>query len=258
MVQSRYLHELQMRSRLTKVMSEHKADKAKLHPILWALLNSSSNVSEALCFVEHSKSQLYQDLFVLGQTQLKQNGFFVEFGASDGVSLSNSYLLEKQFGWSGILAEPARGWQKALIENRRAVVDERCVFSKSGMQLTFNETKSKALSTLDEFSQLDHHAEARRDGLRYQVETISLEDLLIAHGAPQHIDYLSIDTEGSELKILEAFDFSAWTFGVITVEHNHTEQRERIYDLLTGLGYLRWRPDVTRFDDWYVYDGERR
>ena len=51
-----------------------------------------------------SKSQLKQDIFVLLETGFKRNGFFVEFGATNGIDLSNTYLLEKRFGWNGILA----------------------------------------------------------------------------------------------------------------------------------------------------------
>ena len=54
-----------------------------------------------------SKSQLFQDLLVLFLTKSKRNGTFVEVGAGNGIFLSNSYLLETTFGWSGILAEPA-------------------------------------------------------------------------------------------------------------------------------------------------------
>ena len=52
------------------------------------------------------KSQIYQDIFVLYTLNWKRNGFFVEFGATNGFDLSNSYLLEKDFGWKGILCEP--------------------------------------------------------------------------------------------------------------------------------------------------------
>jgi hypothetical protein len=45
----------------------------------------------------NSKSQIKQDLFVLLQTKFKENGFFVEFGATNGVDLSNTHLLEKDF-----------------------------------------------------------------------------------------------------------------------------------------------------------------
>lgn len=67
-----------------------------------------------LDLMELSKAQLRQDLFVLNHLDFKRNGFFVEFGATNGVNLSNSFLLERQFGWNGILAEPARIWHEQL------------------------------------------------------------------------------------------------------------------------------------------------
>ena len=72
-----------------------------------------------------SCSQLGQDLFAVSQSQIKRGGFFVEFGASNGLTLSNTYLLEKELQWTGILAEPARCWQQALRENRTADIDSR-------------------------------------------------------------------------------------------------------------------------------------
>ena len=84
------------------------------------------------------------------------------------------------------------------------------------------------------------------------VETISLLDMLDKFDAPRHIDYLSIDTEGSEYEILRDFDFDKYKFSVITCEHNQTETRDRIYDLLTGKGYVRKMEDLSQQDDWYV------
>ncbi len=51
-----------------------------------------------------TKSQMYQDLFVLAECNFRRKGFFVEFGATNGLDLSNTYLMEKNFGWEGILA----------------------------------------------------------------------------------------------------------------------------------------------------------
>jgi hypothetical protein len=86
----------------------------------------------------------------------------------------------------------------------------------------------------------------------YDVRTISLLDLLRKYHAPTHVDYLSIDTEGSEYEILNAFDFTEYSFGVITVEHNYTPQRELIFELLSRNGYKRIYTEISRFDDWYV------
>ena len=73
------------------------------------------------------KSQLNQDLIALIVNNFKQKGYFVEFGATNGFDLSNTYLLEKNFYWNGILAEPMPRWHKDLKKNRNCVIDKRCV-----------------------------------------------------------------------------------------------------------------------------------
>lgn len=203
--------------------------------------------------VGYSRSQLMQDLFVLTEVGLRRRqGFFVEFGASDGISLSNSWLLEKRLGWNGILAEPARCWHESLTRNRTCAIDTDCVWSRSGEQLDFDEVSVGEFSTLSEFSQSDGHAEARADKTSYQVPTVSLNDLLRRHGAPAEPDYLSIDTEGSEFSILKELDFARFNFKVITCEHNYTPMREQIRQLLEQAGYRRKHVELSRFDDWYV------
>ena len=72
------------------------------------------------------------------------------------------------------------------------------------------------------------------------------------NNAPKIIDYLSIDTEGSEYEILKNFDFESYSFRVITVEHNHTDNRELVKVLLTSNGYKRVHEAISDFDDWYI------
>jgi FkbM family methyltransferase len=198
-----------------------------------------------------SNSQIFQDLFVLQALDEKRGGYFVEFGATDGKYLSNSFLLERDFGWKGIVAEPSVNWHAALKINRKCAVDTRCVWDKTGEQLHFSQTDDPEYSAVASLSDPGYHG--RSVETRYNVETISINDLLKAHGAPNTMDYLSIDTEGSELKILQSFDFDKWSFGVITVEHAYVqERRDGILKLLTSHGYKRVIPEVSHWDDWYV------
>lgn len=198
-----------------------------------------------------AQSQLGQDIFVLETCGWKRDGWFVEFGATDGKTLNNTWLLEKQFGWTGILAEPARCWHKALMASgRTAKIDTACVWTRTGEVLQFHETDWQEVSTIAAFAGDDMHD--RSGAKKYDVTTISFNDLLEKHGAPAEMDYLSIDTEGSELDILTSLDFTRYRFKVITCEHNFTPRREAIHALLTSHGYVRQREDLSQFDDWYV------
>lgn len=209
-------------------------------------------VANCLALLGESKSQLRQDLFALAQVQFKTNGFFVEFGATNGVDLSNTYLLEKNFNWSGILAEPARLWHDSLRAHRNVSIETRCVWRDSDSSLLFNEVDLAEYSTVSEYSDIDLHSKFRRSGKEYSVKTVSLLDLLEKYQAPRVIDYLSIDTEGTEFEILNSFDFSKYRFRVITCEHNYTPMREDVFQLLTENGYKRVLQEVSRFDDWFV------
>lgn len=213
--------------------------------------NSNENDTDDIC--QSSKSQLGQDLLALGMFGPNHRGFFVEFGATDGVEYSNSWLLEKRFGWTGILAEPGRAWHRDLLKNRSCNIDKRCVYSSSGEEVMFSEVKeARALSTISRFMDVDHHKTRRENQTSYLVPTVSLKDLLDFHKAPRRIDFISIDTEGSEFEILNAFDFNAYSFSLMCVEHNFTANRIRIHDLLASHGYKRVYTELSEFDDWYV------
>jgi FkbM family methyltransferase len=224
-----------------------------------ALLSKIADNSDAIAFLKYcfcnmdkAHGQLFQDLLALFLLKEKRDGYFVEFGVMDGVKWSNTFLLEKKYGWRGIVAEPARCWHQQLMRNRTCLIDHRCVWSKSGEKLQFNETAEAEFSTIDALSGSDFHAERRQSGKEYAVETISLSDLLQTHNAPTGIDYLSIDTEGSEFAILDNFFPSRHDIRIITVEHNFTDQRSLIHDLLTSRGYNRVFEELPIWDDWYI------
>jgi FkbM family methyltransferase len=202
---------------------------------------------------QKSRSQLFQDLLVSYLFKDKQNGFFVEFGATNGVSFSNSYLLEKEFKWKGILAEPGKTWHTELVANRDCQIDLRCVWDVSKEKISFNETLCAELSTVEEYTDVDQLAKARVNNKSYSVETVSLNDLLEQNDSPSVINFMSIDTEGTEFKILNQFNFEKYNVGVICVEHNFTElTRKNIYDLLLRNGFERVFTEYSNFDDWFV------
>lgn len=205
-------------------------------------------------FGNQSQSQLGQDLFAIAaMPTLRTPGFFVEFGATDGVSLSNTHLLEKQLDWRGILCEPNPVWHEDLLRNRTATISFDCIGPTSGELLEFLQTDQPELATLSAYTDTDKHAQLRHENSgSFQVTTVSLAELLDKHQAPKYIDFLSIDTEGSEYDILCSLDFETYRFRSIAVEHNHSRNRERIHELLQAHGYSRVFSTISRWDDWYI------
>jgi FkbM family methyltransferase len=224
--------------------------KKKLIRRIWG--SSKITPSKTGQILRHSKSQLGQDILGLSITGLTKPGYFVEFGAADGIALSNTFVLEKQFGWNGILCEPGTNWHQSLSRNRVCVIDTRCVYSVSGESVSFSENYLGELSSITKFAIPRKQGILKRTLASYQVETVSLKDLLDFHKAPKFIEFLSIDTEGSEFEILNGFDFKSYTFGAICVEHNFGPTRELINSLLTSNGYAQVHADLSEFDDWYV------
>jgi FkbM family methyltransferase len=204
-------------------------------------------------------SQIGQDKWIIAATDGKKNGYFVEFGACDGVYLSNTFVLESSYEWNGILAEPAKIYHEKLKNNRNCNIDFSCIYSESDKEIEFLETPDPVLSIIKGMNPYDYFHSHREnpllhypnDAKTYTVKTLTLEDLLKKYNAPKYIDYLSIDTEGSEFEILKNFDFSKYYIKYITVEHNFTLTRELIYDLLFKNGFVKSEINANH-DDWYV------
>jgi FkbM family methyltransferase len=206
-----------------------------------------------------SQSQIYQDLFVSFVMEGKTEGVFVEAGATNGISLSNSLLLEQEYDWRGLLVEPDPQWHASLQDNRpEARIDTRCLFSKSGSSVDFNSCKIGELSTISDFVDKEKggpldHSELRRDVIeKCLVETVSLMDVIQEHLPSEEIDYISIDTEGSEYDILKTFDFKACRPKVFTVEHNYTDNQLKIQKLFYENRYVQVFPEQSFFDAWFV------
>lgn len=197
-----------------------------------------------------SEAQLLQDLvalYVLGD----RKGFFVEVGAGDAVRLSNTYYFEKQKQWDGLLIEPNPQYYQALRELRSVRLDTRAAFSRSGERRDFLDVQTdRALSTLVGYEDGDRH---ERDGDICRVETVTLNDAFEQHGVPDDIQFMSIDTEGSELEVLAGLDLNRYTIGFLAIEHNFDKaRRDAIIDHVRPFGYEPILLGISQWESWFV------
>ena len=205
------------------------------------------------------KSQLLQDAFASFIVSDLFDKTFLEFGATDGVSLSNSYMLENELGWTGILAEPSPQWHKKLKYNRpNTQIITECIWKSSGEKMDFFVSDVGVLSTLVDFkysdlSSMPGNTKIRiKDGKVVKVETISINEVMETNFNGNSPSYVSIDTEGSEYEILNSLDFEKYRPVVFTIEHNFTNLQNKIDALMISKGYTRVFRELTSFDSWYV------
>lgn len=198
-----------------------------------------------------SSAEYFQDLWVLMELGFKQGGFFVEFGATNGVDASNTYLLERKFQWRGILVEPNFVFQEALRGNRNSIIDNRLVWDVSNKEIDFLSMTEAYISVAKEDLKLvdiDLSTKSRVD----VVNSVSLNDLLINYCAPDTIDFISVDVEGSEYRILKAF-FEETKFKVrlFVVEHNWREDANLLLELFEEQGYELVFKNISNRDFWF-------
>ena len=187
-------------------------------------------------------SQYEQDKFVDIYFKKKDNGFFLDIGAHDGVSFSNSYFFEKERGWSGICIEPNPDVFVLLNKNRLSRNYNVCISDTEG-SVVFRKIVgySEMLSGILEFMDQKHIDRINDECAEYnstfediKVESRNLNAILKSDNI-KHIDYLSIDTEGAESKIIKSIDLDEINIEFLTVENNDSSDELRLY--LKGKGY---------------------
>ncbi len=212
----------------------------------------SSDVSSGIV-----KSQYLQDLKVLSLLKNKKNGYYVEFGADDGILNSNTYYLNKKFGWTGVLAEPNPLRYQQLCYNRKSdILSNSLIWSKKGVEFLF--VIAGQLSTIFEFKEFDFMSDRRKKMTSKQIKlvTTDLASVLDEAKAPLYIDFLSIDTEGSEYEVIKNFDFKKYHFNVICIEHNNNaDKQSKIDQLLRKFGYTR-EISFSNNVDWFYINKE--
>lgn len=201
------------------------------------------------------ESQLGQDCLVDTVFDGKTNGIFVEIGVGNGKDISNTYFLEKYRDWTGLLCEPALRFHDSIRQDREATLVDRAVYDQSDLELEFSEVIGQPeLSTLSNRVLADGHD--RSQVVKYTVKTISFNDLYDEYLDGKTIDYLSVDTEGSELAILGSIDFDKIRISMISTEHNYDAKKlEEISRLLGRFDYVEILPSIFEFESIFVKRG---
>ena len=84
---------------------------------------------------KYDTSQFGQSLFVDAYLGNVENGFFVECGAADGKTFSNTFFFEKVRNWSGLLIEAnPTSFRKMSLSGRTAYMINVCLSTTASSQ----------------------------------------------------------------------------------------------------------------------------
>jgi FkbM family methyltransferase len=183
-------------------------------------------------------SQSGQDAFVLSYFNNKTNGVFIDIGANDGITFSNTYYFEKNLNWSGICIEPIPKVFESLDKNRNCIKINAAISNKKSIEKFAIVDPIDMLSGLYNEYDPKHLEKIHNNGwniTELNIQCLVLNDILEEYKI-FHIDYLSIDTEGNELKILESINFDKFNIDLIDVENNY--DNEDLRNFIISKGYI--------------------
>jgi FkbM family methyltransferase len=178
----------------------------------------------------------------------KRKGFFLDLGAADGITNSNTYILEKFFRWNGICIEPNPIFLQQLKETRNCIIDGS-VISDRHEKVSFRIDNKQLGGIIAEDT--DNSMRVRADQLSnaeiITLNAVTLTELLDRYNAPKVIDYFSLDVEGSEERVIRSFDFDRYRFECLTIERPTPEVNEILFE--NGYVFVKnyW------FDSFYVH-----
>lgn len=173
------------------------------------------------------------DIKVINIIKPRQEGFFVELGANDGIRQSNTYVLQKKYKWGGVLIEPNPARYEECVANRSSAhnVHTRCCacvpfsYHESSIEMINGDLMSVAMNLDLSKQEAMSHALSGTEFLRnpghsynYFATAKTLTEVLNSASSPNHIDFLSLDVEGNELAVLEGLDTESYFVDWILIE----------------------------------------
>lgn len=151
-----------------------------------------------------------EDKFLMNYFKNKKNGFYVDIGAHDPLYLSNTYIFYKK-GWRGINIDPTPGIMVKFNKIRPNDINLEIPISDKKEILKFNLNKEPSHNSfLNSVNVLDIK----------EVETFTLNEIFDKYiKSDINIDFISIDTEGFDYKVLTSFDINKYRPNVIIIEN---------------------------------------
>ena len=193
----------------------------------------------------------------------KKNGFYIELGANNGYTQSNTLWLEMFHGWRGILIEPVRANYVECLKNRSSkrnkIVRAACVsdtYPEDSIKLSFFDQDvftrlwARPLginSTVDNPLLHGRANSVEESNKNYKIEeapALTLTSILVQMGAPRRIDFMSLDVEGGEVEVLKGLDYAQFEVEWICVE---TRDLAAVSAVLEPNGY-RLNSQLTHHD----------
>jgi FkbM family methyltransferase len=177
----------------------------------------------------------------------RDNGFFVELGANDGITQSNTLFFEKSRKWRGVLIEPTPHNYLKCIENRSKatkVFCNACVsfdYTEKFVEIVYSNLMSTPAGLESDIPDSKKNANA---GLRFLdpghvnfsfgAVARTLNSILVESDAPRLIDLLSLDVEGAEIEVLKGLDHNQFRFNFICME---CRNEEKTISYMKEIGY---------------------
>lgn len=221
------------------------------HELLPSLItNIPCDVLRELLFLPKSihVTQLNQDIFALLVNRFSR-GYFIEIGANDGFTFSNTVYLEEHFGWTGLLVEANPKYIDSLSRRKNATIMSKAITEKTGSAEFVDGGLYGGLSeTLDSL-----HSKKTDKANKFNVSCITLQEMFEEVESPHVIDFISIDVEGGELPIIRQLvrNNRRVRCGCVEVNNRYSDIVD-IKNLLESSGYeVAWKGQ-TRHDLYFT------
>lgn len=203
-------------------------------------------------------SQIGQDKYYIENiVNHKRNGYFVDIGANNGINLSNTYVLEKNYDWNGLCVEVDDNLFEQLKQNRECNVVNECVYSISGEIKTLQvplvneipEGNSMLIRIKDNPETTFAFVKQFQEYETYDKISKTLNDIFTENNVPEVIDYMSIDVGGIEYDAIVGLDFTKYKINFITIEWGSGSNRLDYLDKITKL-LEKNRYKLHRINNW--------